>query len=821
MWSIIKSHFHKGKTGFFITGLFIILSVFMMIIGLSICLGMDGLYANARKLSNSPDCWISVYESIDGETLPMFKDILDNREDVKAYDVQPIYYVDSRENEDRNSLLTIYSPSGSSSFFNSWVAMNIDDENNKYRPHLRNCVEKEGYKIYVTGNYIETSPVNVGDEFTYINNGKLYRGYVAGIYDDMSRIYDHGNIYISGDFFEELAKLSVDDEKITSEYNINIEFNCPSEKANTQAQYEMRDVVENAMAQFNMDRLAKDPTTPVIYYGYLSMREEFKTGTRGFILLLGTAMTAFAIIVAIIVAIVIAFLVRSNVLDEVRNLGVWKALGYTTLQLRLSYLAIYSVINAICIFVGMVLGISLMPTFVHIITDMARLDCSKAISVNVGAIFIAILLVVGVVASVVYLATARVKKITPLSAMRNNIETHSFKKNRAPLSSSKISVNAHLGVKSVVGETHRSVMVVAIVLIMSLLCSFVSVVYYNLKVDQTVIINMSGIEQADFYLGLYYDDSTPYFDAISKMDGFEADVVYSRASGDIDGEYAYGTIYENFDHMRTNFLYKGRYPKYANEILIEESYAKSKGWNIGDSITLYMEKDSLKSEKSLVIVGSFQNLLDNAKFMGYLDIIDELYDLDEYWHKATHLIYFEKGKAPTTRDINYILGQVTDQPVQYNGFTTGEYMIHSSILDTVGTAADAVMSVFFSITAIVIALLLVMLVRLKLLRERRNYAIYKALGYTTAGIMSQIAVAMIILGAIGSIIGAFVGAVTTSPMLSLFGGFIGAGHFDFAIPWGYTVGIVFGITLLIYCVSMLCALPVRKIAPAQCLRERS
>ena len=816
MWSIIKSHFHKGKTGFFITGLFIILSVFMMIIGLSICLGMDGLYTNAKILSNSPDCWIEVYESADGETLPMFKNILDNRDDIKKYDVQSIYRLDSQEKEDHNNRMMVYAPSGSTIGFNSWIALNIDDESNMFRPRLRDCVEKEGYKIYLTGNLIESSIINVGDEFIYINNGKQYKGYVAGKYDDMTRIYNQDQVYISGDFYEEITRLSINDVNIAKRYNINIEFNLASEKANTQAQYELRDVFVNALAQFNEERFAKDPTAKGIYCNY-SMRDVFKNGTRGFILLLGSAMTAFAIIVAVIVAIVIAFLVRSNVLDEVRNLGVWKSLGYTTSQLRLSYLAIYSVISGVCILVGAILGVSLMPTFVQIITSMARLDCSKAIGVNVGAIFIAILLVVAVVACVVYLATARVKAITPLSAMRNNFDTHSFKKNRAPLASSRIHVNAHLGVKSVVGETHRSVMVVVIILIMSLLCSFVSVVYYNLKVDQTAIINMSGIEKADFYIGFYYEDSTPYYDAISKMDGFEANVVITRASGNIDGEYAYGMVYENFDYMRTDFLYKGRYPKYANEILIEESYAKSKGFNIGDSITLEMQRDMQKIERSLVIVGSFQNLLDNARFMGYLDILE--YDLD--LNKCTHLIYFEKGKAPTMDELARVLTQVAGGPVQYNGFETGEFRIQSSILDTVGTAADAVMSVFFSITAIVIALLLVMLVRLKLLRERRNYAIYKALGYTTAGIMTQIAVAMIILGAIGSIIGAFVGALTTSPLLSLFGGFIGAGHFDFAIPWGYTVGIVFGITLLIYCVSMLCALPVRKIAPAERLRERS
>lgn len=110
--------------------------------------------------------------------------------------------------------------------------------------------------------------------------------------------------------------------------------------------------------------------------------------------------------------------------------------------------------------------------------------------------------------------------------------------------------------------------------------------------------------------------------------------------------------------------------------------------------------------------------------------------------------------------------------------------------------------------------LLIMIIKLKLLREKRHYAIYKALGYTTVDIMTQIAISMVILGAIGSLVGALVGAITTSPILSLFGGYIGAGHLDFVIPWGFTVAIIFGICALVYLVSMLCAISVRRIRPA-------
>ena len=176
---------------------------------------------------------------------------------------------------------------------------------------------------------------------------------------------------------------------------------------------------------------------------------------------------------------------------------------------------------------------------------------------------------------------------------------------------------------------------------------------------------------------------------------------------------------------------------------------------------------------------------------------------------------------PTYDDITEVLKSVKNEEyINYGGFMTGRARLGNMILNTVEQAADAVMSVFISITIIIICLLLIMLVKLKLLREKRNYAICKALGYTTLQIMTQIAVAMVILGVIGSLVGSIVGALITSPMLSAMGGMIGAGHFAFTIPWGYVAGIIFAVPLLIYAVSMLCALPVKRISPATLLRER-
>lgn len=813
MWSIIKSHFHKGKTGFVITGLFVILSVFMMIIGLSICLGMGNLYENTKILTNSAD---ATFLSSSNEFADLFEEELKKRDDIENYAFKNLYHLKYPSQNDGYFHFIINKGKGNM-LSRQFMLYNIDAENDNYKPRLRDTVQGEGFKLYVTGNLIATTTIEIGSPITFFYSGEQYQGYIAGIYDSMCDIYQTNAYYVDGEFYNMIADFAKTDNDFDILNRFDVRLKYQTDRECEQKLIELRTAVTNLYKNYMLEHFTEN-----VIYGF-SNKLAFMDSTRSFIMILGAALIAFAVLIAMIVALVIAFLVRSSIMDDVRNLGVWKSLGYTTNMLRLSYLAIYGVISGICMLIGIILGTSLMPTFVNVITSMARLDCTKAIGFNVGSIFVAIALIVAVISAVVMLATARVKRVTPLSAMRNNIETHSFKTNFAPLSKSKVPVNAALGVKSVVGERGRSIMVVAIVLIMSLLSSFVSVVYFNLKVDQTAIINMSAMEVPDWCIGFDYEDKDPYYEAIRQMDGYKYDTWQSIGTGGYIGEsYAMGYYYEDFEKLNTKMVYEGRNPKYANEILWEVSSAKERGYNIGDSVTIKFTPDSGEVFRECVIVGFYQSVLNQGDFMGTFELLS-FYFNDDYAKENNigRYFYFEKGKVPTSSQIyQHLMKTFNVDTINFRGFYTGRSLIEDTFLRTVETAADAVMSVFISITALVICLLLVMIIRLKLLREKRDYAIYKALGYTTTNIMTQIAIAMVILSVVGSFVGAILGSLITTPLLSLAGGIIGIGRFAFVIPWGYTAGILFGIPLLTYLVSMLCAIPVKKIAPATLLRER-
>ena len=292
MWSIVKSHFHKGKTGFFITGLFIVLSVLMMTVGLSICFGIDTLYQKAKLLSNSADCYGCIYEAAGGESQAMLENLLKEKDYVEKYDVQDVYYLQKEDGENVDKRLEFYNAGGANMYCDSWVAYNVDDASNVFRPHIRDTVEKEGYKFYVTGNLVAASIMKVGDGARLVIGGKTYSGYIAGIYDDMTKIYDTANVYIDGELYKEIAKLSEGDGRITKEYNINIRIDCDNEKKSYALQRQLVEEMTEAMIQFNVDRLKENPFAPIIESRF-NTREAFTNGTKSCILLLGTALVAF------------------------------------------------------------------------------------------------------------------------------------------------------------------------------------------------------------------------------------------------------------------------------------------------------------------------------------------------------------------------------------------------------------------------------------------------------------------------------------------------------------------------------------------------
>ncbi len=124
-----------------------------------------------------------------------------------------------------------------------------------------------------------------------------------------------------------------------------------------------------------------------------------------------------------------------------------------------------------------------------------------------------------------------------------------------------------------------------------------------------------------------------------------------------------------------------------------------------------------------------------------------------------------------------------------------------------------------AVVAFVIALILVLLVKTQLIRERRQLAIYKALGYTTGQLIWQITMSYIPVFFIGILLGCVAALIGITPAVSLCLASAGAQNINMDTSLAAMLGIVTVILLWSEVIIVLCSAKISKITPYEMQQE--
>ena len=166
--------------------------------------------------------------------------------------------------------------------------------------------------------------------------------------------------------------------------------------------------------------------------------------------IVATILVAFATIIVLVSLIVIRFRVSNSIEDGMANIGVLKAIGYTSRQILSSIILQFILIAFSASVVGIALSYVLMPFLGSIISTLSGLVWIQSFDLNIN--LVSIFLVVFCVVIVTLLSAFRVRKILPVAALRGGIQTHSFRKNHFPLEKAKGGLHFLLAIKSMLAN---------------------------------------------------------------------------------------------------------------------------------------------------------------------------------------------------------------------------------------------------------------------------------------------------------------------------------------------------------------------------------
>ncbi len=509
-------------------------------------------------------------------------------------------------------------------------------------------------------------------------------------------------------------------------------------------------------------------------------------------------------VMAFMTAFIAFVVISSNVINYIqknmKNIGVLKAGGYKSSQIICTLLIQFLYVTLLTSAAGAGFSYCLFP---YINTMMAsQTGIPYKIKFLPLPFLLAITFIAGTVFAAVWFSSHRIKKIEPVVAIRQGIQTHNFKRNHIPLENTHMPLNTALALKTTFSGIKQNIIVCTTMLVLSLVIVFSGLMIANVIVDMEPFINMVAGETSDSSISIPADSSERFLQIIEKDKRVEKIYFYytveTRHSGNA---VLMATLSDDFSKLNNqDICIEGRFPKYDNETAVAAKYAKEKNLKIGSEIML--EADG-KEEK--YIISGFTQISNN---LGK----DCMLTCDGYKRMAGLVNECYSVNLEDGTDIDKFNKEIADK------IGNGVQSVNiKAVIDSTATVYVSLMAIIVAgiiiLSLIIVIFVMYLLVRTMLNNKKRDYGIMKAAGFTTGQLIFQTAAsfmpAVIISTAAGIILSSFI----INPLVAFFLNGIGIVKCTFKVPVAFNIAAGTGLVIFTFLAVCVMSFKIRKNAP--------
>lgn len=466
--------------------------------------------------------------------------------------------------------------------------------------------------------------------------------------------------------------------------------------------------------------------------------------------------STMAFLVTLIAFVVISSNVINYIHENMENIGVLKAEGYESRQIVFALVLQFFSIAFITAVIGALVSYALFPAINNMMFSQTGIPYK--IKFLPLPFIIAVAFLSGTVFFAVWLSSRRIKKIEPVIAIRQGIQTHNFKRNHVPLENTHIPINIALALKTAFSGVKQNITICITMIVLSLVLVFSGLMFVNVIKDTKPFINMIVGETSDSSITVNTNASKKFLDIMENDSRVEKVYLYNSVQVTHKGSVVLTAILSD-DFSKFNnqdICIEGRFPKYSNEVAVAIKYANEEGLETGDEITLEAE-----GKKAAYIISGFTQISNNLgkdclltrsgyERMGVL--LNECYDINlEY---GADIDQFNK-------EISARLGNSVNQVVNIKAVIDGTGAVYISLV-------KAIVIAVIILSLLVIVFVMYLLVRTMLNNKKRDYGIMKAIGYTTGQLVLQTAISFMPAVIISAIIGIIAGSIVINPFVALF-----------------------------------------------------
>lgn len=541
--------------------------------------------------------------------------------------------------------------------------------------------------------------------------------------------------------------------------------------------------------------------------GFVLSYDTMKVGTIMFPNIIMGILLGLAGVLLIIAIVVIRFQIITYIQQNYKNIGVMEATGYTTSDLILVFVGMFALITVGGVALGeavSIIGGEAINFLLGVTTGLQW----KVIP-NASLYIIAPVVMIIFVAIVSVFASLKIRKITVLNALRDGINTHNFKRNYFALEKTPLPLNLTIGIKGIMASLKQNISIAFIVCLLSFSVAFSFVAVDNFDGDSDSMWSFIGLEKGD--VQFYFKDESLKKEINDHEDIkqiLEQTTINTTISFKDKEQTLQTKVSPDFSKHNKNLIVEGRYPEVDNEISLTTLIAEKLDVGINDVVSVLCED----KQQEYIVVG----LTQQTSNLGRSSAMTL-----EGARRVSPSIQINTGNYILKEGVNVndFIQEIYEQYGNDKVVLSNLQKIMKDIMTTYSMTMNALCVGMLIVTVIVVTLILYLLVSVKILKERRNYGVSKAMGYTTSQLIIQILSGFMPQIILGCAIGAILAMVGTNPLIAMSMSSVGFKKCTFTIPVGPIILVSIAVIILAFIITAVTSIRIRKITPVQLIEE--
>ena len=483
---------------------------------------------------------------------------------------------------------------------------------------------------------------------------------------------------------------------------------------------------------------------------------------------------ALAAIILVVSIFLSNFRIRSAIEGELAQMGVLKAVGYTSNLIIAGTVMPYMLVGIVSTVIGIALSYAVLPIVAGI------LAIQSGFSYTPGFDIMALLIVMTTLTCAIllfsYISAGKIHRLEPINAIRG------------------ITGNESAGQNILLFIVSFGIMV---------LLAFAGTLLYNVNVKPDNYMNTLSEESPSVIFTAEDEKMMELKELLENDSRVRLFMEYASVPVSYEDGSLTAFVCEDFSKATNDICYEGKSPVKDNEIAVGN--AISDRFPIGEEIEL-----TVGSKSAGYMVTGYIQSVNNAGAV--CQLTSEGYEKIGDTTNAVNVYLYDKSAGEFINDYEENHNAVIKSTVNFEQMSENGRMMYTGIV-------SVIVMILFVISVLMVLLVLYVIINGVISRRRQEFGIYKAIGYTNRQLTVKTALEFIPVVAAASIISIIAGLWYLPAINNIIFSLIGAvkNHFEVSV-W---ILIVFAMmfTAAAFVVSVLLSAPIKKITAYSLLKD--